>query len=131
MLLPAQWNELLRPGYLWKEAYPVVEKTVRDFLSHSVLFHDGQTCSTTELVEYLYPEQHVRGDGAYSRQYLFDILPVLAKNKPPKNNLADCASRGEMKVNKYNKRARPWRWHAPTDQAEVADEVCPTCGKKL
>lgn len=125
MMTPAEWNVAMHADRPWREAYGDVSRVVREFLSPPI----GETYSTNELVELLYPEALSRGDGLYARARIFKALMALAVR-----GLADCASRGDPRKLKHTGRSiKPWVWHAPGERnAEyIKPQACPHCGGEL
>lgn len=99
----------------WHSAYAYVEETVRGRLSDpdtvARLHLEQDTLSTTDLVELLWPQQFVQGDGILARKRLYKALKALATR-----GLADCCERGQQEervIGGVKRFAHPWRWHAP------------------
>lgn len=117
-MLPAEWNRDLGAGVPWEPAYAVVEREAKAFLAASVLADSD--IGTAELVERLYPMNLARGeDGVFARNRIFKALDALTKH-----GLRDYCHKGEPRLNKAKKMARPWLWHGPRERPK-----CPTCGR--
>jgi hypothetical protein len=118
MTPPTEWNAILSPSQHWKEAYPKVERRVREHLADQ-----WEDFTTAELVERLYPVAQARGDvGLAARQRLFKALMTLATH-----GLADCASKSKIAKRVAGQQVYGWRWHASTTPSVHAPEVCPCC----
>lgn len=121
-MTPADWNAALAPHVGWQAAYGTVENAVKLAFASPVL--DGQTLSTSALVEALYPEQFARGEGITARKRIYKALAALATR-----GLAAYATRGPERLLKHtNKLVRPWLWHSA---APIEVAKCPHCGKEI
>lgn len=130
MLSTTQWTALLTSDLHWKQRYPEIARVVREYLSQAdmmkealkpgaVIAANGMQYSTTGLVDAIMPLAMCRGEAITARNQLFKLLMKLAKNE-----LKDCARRGEEKRGKFGK-IHPIFWHAPIAQK------CPHCGGVL
>lgn len=98
------WLPKLAPGIHWQKAYADVEAAVKGYLEGG-----GDTLSTNELVEALWPEQFARGEGITARRRLYKALLALATH-----GLADYCERGPEKKLRHGTRViQPWVWRAP------------------
>lgn len=120
-MIPAEWNLQLAAGVPWQEAYPVVEREARAFLSASPIADGG--IRTAELIEHLYPERYARGDGIEVRKRMFKALGALRSR-----GLADCNTKSEtpQKLGRTNRDIYPPLWHAPKVRP-----TCPHCGQVM
>jgi hypothetical protein len=118
---PDQWNAVLAPAISWRDAYKDVEQQTRSMLG---TLRDGDTISSADLVEALYPVEAARGEDALkARTRIFKALSALAER-----GLGDCCTRGEPVKRRFGM-IRPWRWHAPVPGRAVA--ICAGCGRPL
>lgn len=115
-MTPGQWAEALAPEVPWQKAYPIVAEQARLHISHNVLV--GEECSTSELVEALFPERLARGESITARKRIFKALTALAPR-----GLKDYCHKGEPMRAGMMKGARPWRWQPPAVVEKPAEPM--------
>lgn len=127
MRTPSEWATILAPTVAWQACYPIVEGEVRAKCADLLA---GETLSTNDLVEQMYPEALARGEGITARRRLYKAIAALAPR-----GLSDCCSRGEpRKLRHAAKLVRPWLWHMPSErptEAQPGARKCPHCGGDL
>lgn len=107
----AEWySATLAKEVPWQEAYPSLEKIVRNYLIEADI-NPGLPLGTAELVGEIAPVEELR---QHIQRRLYHGLMALAEH-----GLADCATKGDA-VTRRDKTVRPWRWHRPVEGRAVA-----------